>query len=553
MTLRRRLLLLVLGLTASGLVTAGVVSVFLLRSYVLGRVDRQLENFASSPTGGPLQQGPGGRLTCPRDGQRPFLGRQNPDGIVSQAYVDGAPYCAQQFQNDPGGGPRLTGDDLKRQGKFTATGVVAGHDYRVQVRNTGGLTVAENGVVTNTDATLSVVYAIDLGDAKTTWKNQALATGIVGATTLLLLGGAALLLVRRDLRPLERVTSAAEEIARGDLSLRVEIPASASEVGRLGTAFNTMVSSIETAFGEQQRSEQKLRQFVADASHELRTPLTSIRGYAELERVGGADTPDKRATVMRHIEREATRMTGLVEDLRQIKDSDEIDELRLAVRQAEQGFALMKSMLVDGMTERQAAHELEHGMRRFGALRAAFEPIIGVGDHSALPHYRAGLRRFDESPFVLCDWGALSPKGYHSDLTRVWATGKVSPKLLRIYGVVLKAQQAAIAAIRPGVKCQEVDAVARKIIDQAGYAKYFGHGLGHGIGLDIHEGPRFSPISTDELKPGMVVTVEPGIYLPGIGGVRIEDDVLVTRDGCEVLTSVSRDLGLSRELGGVNS
>ena len=250
---------------------------------------------------------------------------------------------------------------------------------------------------------------------------------------------------------------------------------------------------------------------------------------------------------------ELVPQSGLVEDLRQIKDADEIDELRLAVRQAEQGFALMKSMLVDGMTERQAAHELEHGMRRFGALRAAFEPIIGVGDHSALPHYRAGLRRFDESPFVLCDWGALSPKGYHSDLTRVWATGKVSPKLLRIYGVVLKAQQAAIAAIRPGVKCQEVDAVARKIIDQAGYAKYFGHGLGHGIGLDIHEGPRFSPISTDELKPGMVVTVEPGIYLPGIGGVRIEDDVLVTRDGCEVLTSVSRDLGLSRELGGVNS
>jgi Xaa-Pro aminopeptidase len=112
---------------------------------------------------------------------------------------------------------------------------------------------------------------------------------------------------------------------------------------------------------------------------------------------------------------------------------------------------------------------------------------------------------------------------------------------------VLNAQQAAIAAIRPGVKCQEVDAVARKVIDQAGYSKYFGHGLGHGIGLDIHEGPRLSPISTDELKPGMVVTVEPGIYLPGIGGVRIEDDVLVTRDGFEVMTSVSR------ELGGVNS
>src|SRR5262249_35993941 len=112
----------------------------------------------------------------------------------------------------------------------------------------------------------------------------------------------------------------------------------------------------------------------------------------------------------------------------------------------------------------------------------------------------------------------------------------------KIYGVVLKAQQAAIAAIRPGMKCQDVDGIARKVIDQAGFGKNFGHGLGHGIGLDIHEGPRLSPISTDELSPGMVVTVEPGIYLPGVGGVRIEDDVLVTRDGYEVLTSVSREL-----------
>lgn len=239
---------------------------------------------------------------------------------------------------------------------------------------------------------------------------------------------------------------------------------------------------------------------------------------------------------------ELVPQSGIVEELRQIKDSFEIAELRAAVHQAERGYAVMRALLTPEMTERQAAHELEHGMRRFGALGVAFEPIIAVGDRAALPHYRAGLRRFDESPFVLCDWGALSPGGYHSDLTRVWVTGKVPPKLLRIYGVVLKAQQAAIAAIRPGARCQDIDRVARTIIDEAGYAKYFGHGLGHGIGLDIHEGPRFSPISTDELKPGMVVTVEPGIYLPGFGGVRIEDDVLVTRDGNEVLTSVSREL-----------
>ena len=231
---------------------------------------------------------------------------------------------------------------------------------------------------------------------------------------------------------------------------------------------------------------------------------------------------------------------GLVEELRQIKDADEIAELRAAVMQAERGFDLMRSLVLPDQTEREAAHELEHGMRRFGATRAAFEPIIAVGDHAALPHYRAGLRHFREAGFALVDWGAVSSRGYHSDLTRLLVTSKLSTKLHHIYGVVLKAQEAGIAAIRPGARCQDVDAAARKVIDQAGYARYFGHGLGHGIGLDIHEGPRLSPISTDELKPGMTLTIEPGIYLPGIGGVRIEDDILVTRDGYEILSSVPK-------------
>lgn len=236
---------------------------------------------------------------------------------------------------------------------------------------------------------------------------------------------------------------------------------------------------------------------------------------------------------------------GMVEELRMIKDAGEISELQAAVRQAERGFELMRASLLVDHTERQAAHELEHAMRRFGALRASFEPIVAVGDRAALPHYRAGLRQFREAPFALVDWGAVSEQGYHSDLTRLLTTSKLPPKLHHVYGVVLKAQQAGIAAIRPGARCQDVDAAARKVIDQAGYAKYFGHGLGHGIGLDIHEGPRISPISTDELKPGMTVTVEPGIYLPGVGGVRIEDDILVTRDGCEVLSSLSKEAPLA--------
>jgi two-component system OmpR family sensor kinase len=171
--------------------------------------------------------------------------------------------------------------------------------------------------------------AIDLHEATATWQRQGLATGVAGLVTLSLLGVVGMLLVRRDLRPLEQVTAAAEEISQGDLTRRVEVTRVTNEVGRLGTAFNTMVASIESAFSEQQRSELKLRRFVADASHELRTPLTSIRGYAELERVGGADTPDKRATVMRNIEREATRMGGLVEDLLLLAKLDEEPPLRL--------------------------------------------------------------------------------------------------------------------------------------------------------------------------------------------------------------------------------
>lgn len=237
-----------------------------------------------------------------------------------------------------------------------------------------------------------------------------------------------------------------------------------------------------------------------------------------------------------------TPSAGLVEELREIKDSEEIAAIRDAIYLAERGYAVIRSLMLPEMTEREVAHELEHAMRRFGALRAAFEPIVGVGPQAALPHYRAGLHALHEAPFVLLDWGAVEPGGYHSDLTRVISTSKIPPKLDKLHRVVMNARQAALDAIRPGVACQQVDAAARKVIDDAGFGKYFGHGLGHGIGLEIHESTRFSPISKDTLQPGMVLTVEPGIYIPGFGGVRLEDDVLITRDGYEVLSSVPLEL-----------
>ncbi len=240
---------------------------------------------------------------------------------------------------------------------------------------------------------------------------------------------------------------------------------------------------------------------------------------------------------------ESTRWISVpweIEQLRAIKDREEVAEIREAIRIAERGFEVFKSILTPEKTERQLAAELEHAMRDFGAVGCSFPSIVAVGDRAALPHYRAGERRLSESPILLLDWGARLPSGYCSDLTRTMLTGKGDKTFEKIYRMVLHAQQQAIEKIAPGVTCRDVDAVARDIIQKAGYGKYFGHGLGHGIGLDVHELPRLAGLSETVLKPGMVVTVEPGIYLPGWGGVRIEDDVLVTRNGYEVLSSVPK-------------
>lgn len=238
---------------------------------------------------------------------------------------------------------------------------------------------------------------------------------------------------------------------------------------------------------------------------------------------------------------EVCSLSGMVEELRQVKDADEVGEIRLAIRQAEKGFEVLRARLQGEMTEREAAHVLEQAMREFGAIGASFPPIIAAGPRAALPHARPTKGAISAADFVLIDWGATAASGYKSDLTRILVTGKISPKLEKVYRVVLKAQHAAIKSIRAGARCCDIDAVARRVIDDAGFGKQFSHGLGHGIGLNIHEAPRFSKASTTELKSGMVVTVEPGIYLEGWGGVRIEDDCLVTRSGCEVLTNVPRD------------
>lgn len=231
---------------------------------------------------------------------------------------------------------------------------------------------------------------------------------------------------------------------------------------------------------------------------------------------------------------------GVVESLRRVKDKWEITELRQAIRLAERGFEALRTSLRPEMREKEAADELEYRMRRFGARGASFPTIVAVGARAALPHARAEQERLDAAPLALVDWGANGGL-YQSDLTRILVTDRISPELKKVYGVVLKAQLKAIAAVRPGVEAAQVDRVARRVIDEAGYGRYFGHGLGHGLGLEVHEEPPLNPASRMVLEPGMVITIEPGIYLPGRFGVRIEDDVLVTKDGHEVLSALPKE------------
>jgi Xaa-Pro aminopeptidase len=238
-----------------------------------------------------------------------------------------------------------------------------------------------------------------------------------------------------------------------------------------------------------------------------------------------------------------------VERFRAVKDADEVTEIRAAIRLAERAFAMFRAMLRPDDREKDLVDALEGYVRRAGGSGTSFPSIVAVAERSALPHAPPSDRRLGESNLLLVDWGA-SGRFYKSDLTRVLlphnnaavaGVGGIGPKIQEIYRVVLGAQKAGVQALRPGVQAQEVDAAARGFIAKAGFGDYFNHGLGHGFGLQIHEAPFMKPGNNAVLQAGMIVTVEPGIYLPGLGGIRIEDDVLVTPDGCEVLSRLPRD------------
>lgn len=233
--------------------------------------------------------------------------------------------------------------------------------------------------------------------------------------------------------------------------------------------------------------------------------------------------------------------SGIVENLRKVKDDDEIRALEAAAAAGDAAFSELSDLAAAAATEGDLGVGLIEAMRRAGGEQAGWPPIVAVGANASLPHHRAGTAKIPDEGLLLLDYGCVVD-GYHSDMSRtVWLGGSADTEMDRVYGATLEAQEAGIAAVRPGVTGKEVDEACRAVLRQYGYEMHFIHSTGHGVGLDIHEGPRLAKTSNDTLEPGHVVTVEPGVYLQGRGGVRVEDMVLVTPNGRRVLTKSAKD------------
>ncbi|MCQ4085892.1 Xaa-Pro peptidase family protein [Saccharibacillus sp. JS10] len=240
---------------------------------------------------------------------------------------------------------------------------------------------------------------------------------------------------------------------------------------------------------------------------------------------------------------ELVPVSGLVEGLRLFKDEGELAIMREAAVLADRTFSYILPKIRPGVTERELDLQMEMFMRENGATSSSFDTIVASGERSALPHGVASSRVLQGNEFITFDFGALL-NGYCSDLTRTVVLGEASDRHREVYGIVLEAQLNALDKIRPGMTGREADALTRDIISSYGYGEQYGHSTGHGLGMEVHESPRLSKLSDDILKPGMVVTVEPGIYIPGFGGVRIEDDIVITETGIEIITSSKKELTL---------
>jgi len=234
-------------------------------------------------------------------------------------------------------------------------------------------------------------------------------------------------------------------------------------------------------------------------------------------------------------------LSGLIEKIRLIKTEQEINIIKVACEIVDKAFSHILEFIKPGKTELEVSNELEFFMRSLGATSSSFDTIVASGVRSALPHGVATNKVIEKGDFVTLDFGALY-NGYVSDTTRTIAVGQPSEKLIEMYNTVLESQLLALEKVGPGMTGIEADSIARNYLASKGYGEAFGHSTGHGIGLEVHEGPALSSRSNAVLEPNMVVTIEPGIYLPGIGGVRIEDDILITETGNEKLTHSTKEL-----------
>ncbi|RAZ68444.1 M24 family metallopeptidase [Planococcus maitriensis] len=319
--------------------------------------------------------------------------------------------------------------------------------------------------------------------------------------------------------------------------------------GFTGTAGLALITPNDawfiTDFRYTEQAGEQVKEFkVVQAQKGLIDEVARIAEEAAVERLAFEQDYMTFATYSQYKEKLSAALepvSGLIEKLRMVKSPEELEVLKAAAKIADDAFEHICTYIKPGMTELQVSNELEFYMRSQGATSSSFDIIVASGLRSALPHGVASDKKIEQGDLITLDFGALY-NGYVSDITRTVAVGEPSDKLKEIYRVVLDSQVLALDKIKPGMTGIEADAIARDYIKSKGYGEAFGHSTGHGIGLEVHEGPGLSFRSETVLEPGMAVTVEPGIYLPGIGGVRIEDDILITETGNERLTHSSKEL-----------
>lgn len=318
--------------------------------------------------------------------------------------------------------------------------------------------------------------------------------------------------------------------------------------GFTGTAGIVLVSQEEahliTDFRYTEQAEAQAENFkIIEHKESIEKEINTQLKLMKVKRIGfekDYTTYTKFENYKKIFEAELVPVSGLIESLRIIKSEEELAIMKKAAEIADEAFHHIQSYIKPGVKEIEIANELEFFMRRKGATSSSFDTIVASGYRSALPHGVASEKEIQSGELVTLDYGALY-NGYCSDITRTVAVGEVSEELRKIYDIVLEANMRGVKEIRPGMSGREADAITRNYISEMGYGDNFGHSTGHGLGMEVHEAPGLSYRSDVILKPGMVVTVEPGIYVAGLGGCRIEDDIVITEDGNERLTLSTKE------------